>query len=156
MPVWLFTVLFAVLIAALLASMGAASADEKCAAAQAKQVRIGAQSFAVEVAASFAERARGLSGRSGLAPGTGLWFVFPAADIHGFWMQGMRFPIDLIWVSPELKVSGAISLQPCADKSCPVHYPPSRVAYVLEVNAGEFTGKPGDRVAWRCSPGGLN
>jgi uncharacterized membrane protein (UPF0127 family) len=152
MPVWLFAVLFAVLIAALLASMGAASADEKCAAAQAKQVRIGAQTFDVEVAFSEAQRARGLSGRSALAPGSGLWFVFPVANIYGFWMHEMRFPIDLIWVSPELKVSGAISLQPCDDKSCPVHYAPSRVAYVLEVNVSEFAGKPGDRVTWRCSP----
>lgn len=143
MPVWLFAVL--------LASMSTAQADEKCAVEQAKQVRIGAQTYAVEVAVSEAERARGLSGRAALAPDAGLWFVLPAAGIHGFWMHDMRFPIDLIWVSPELKVVGALTLQPCADKPCLIHYAPSRVAYVLEVNAGEFAGKPGYPVAWRCS-----
>jgi uncharacterized membrane protein (UPF0127 family) len=143
MPVWLFAVL--------LVSIGVAQADEICAVEHAKQVRIGAQTFAIEVAFSEAQRTRGLSGRAALAPGTGLWFVFPAADIHGFWMHEMHFPIDLIWVSPELKVAGALTLQPCADKPCLIHYAPSRVAYVLEVNAGEFAGKPGDPVAWSCS-----
>jgi len=26
------------------------------------------------------------------------------------------------------------------------------VAFVLEVNAGAFAGKPGDRVEWTCAP----
>jgi uncharacterized membrane protein (UPF0127 family) len=148
MPAWLF--------AALLGALGEARADASCTAEQVKQIRIGAQIFSVEVAASVDVRARGLSGRSALRQGTGLWFVFPAADMYGFWMHDMRFPIDLIWVSPELTVADAISLQPCIDKNCPVHYPPSRVRYVLEINAGTFAGKPGDSVAWRCAPDGRN
>jgi len=140
----------AMLFAALLATILETQANEGCTPDQAKQIQIGSQTFTVEVAASPSERERGLSGRALLKPGTGLWFVFPAPDRYGFWMRDMRFPIDLIWVGPDLKVTGAISLQPCADKFCPIHSAPSRVAYVLEVNAGEFAGKTGDSVSWRC------
>jgi len=148
MPAWLF--------AALLGTLGEARAEAGCTVEQARQIQIGAQIFNVEVAASVDARARGLSGRSALKQGSGLWFVFPAADTYGFWMHDMHFPIDLIWVGPELKVAGAISLQPCADQDCPVHYPPRRVTYVLEINAGTFAGKPGDPVAWRCAPDDRN
>ena len=140
----------AMLFAALLATILETQANEGCTPDQAKQIQIGSQTFTVEVAASASERERGLSGRALLKPGTGLWFVFLAPDRYGFWMRDMRFPIDLIWVSPDRQVAGAISLQPCADKFCPIHYAPRAVAYVLEVNAGEFAGKTGDSVSWRC------
>jgi len=141
----------AMLFTALMASILETQANEGCAPEQAKQVQINNQTFAVEVAASPSQRTRGLSGRAGLKPGTGLWFVFPVPDRYGFWMRDMHFPIDLIWVNPDLKVSDAITLQPCKDKSCPIHYAPSEVAHVLEINAGEFAGKAGDAVGWRCS-----
>jgi uncharacterized membrane protein (UPF0127 family) len=146
----------AMLFAALLATILETQASEGCAPDQAKQIQIGGQTFVVEVAASPSERERGLSGRALLKPGTGLWFVFPEPDKYGFWMRDMRFPIDLIWVGPELKVAGAVTLQPCVKRNCSIHYAPSRVAYVLEVNAGEFSGIQGDPVAWRCSRGSLN
>ena len=140
----------AMLFAALLATILETQANEGCTPDQAKQIQIGSQTFTVEVAASPSERERGLSGRALLKPGTGLWFVFPAPDRYGFWMRDMLFPIDLIWVSPERRVAGAISLQTCDDRFCPIHYAPSRVGYVLEVNAGEFTGNNKDLVSWRC------
>jgi uncharacterized membrane protein (UPF0127 family) len=148
MPAWLFAVLLATILET--------QASEGCAPDQAKQLQVGRQTFAVEVAASPSERERGLSGRALLKPGTGLWFVFSEPGKYGFWMRDMRFPIDLIWVSPELKVAGAVTLQPCVEDNCSIHYAPRRVAYVLEVNAGEFAGKQGDPVAWRCARERLN
>ena len=47
-----------------------------------------------EVADTFARRLRGLLGRRGLAPGTGL-VIRPAAAVHTFFM---RFPIDVVHV----------------------------------------------------------
>jgi uncharacterized membrane protein (UPF0127 family) len=43
-------------------------------------------------------------------------------------------------------------LQPCDEEVCPVYRSPSLVAYVLEINAGEFAGKVGDHVSYRCDP----
>ena len=49
---------------------------------------------ALEVADSSAKRNKGLLGRKGLDPGTGLWIV-PCEAVHTFWM---KFPIDLIYL----------------------------------------------------------
>jgi uncharacterized membrane protein (UPF0127 family) len=67
-------------------------------------------------------------------------------------MPEMNFPIDLVWVSPERRVLGAITLQPCLPtEPCRIHTPPNPVAFVLEINAGAFAGKAGDEVTWSCT-----
>jgi len=48
----------------------------------------------IEVATTFAERGRGLLGRTGLTEGEGLW-IKRCNSIHMF---GMRFPIDVAFV----------------------------------------------------------
>jgi uncharacterized membrane protein (UPF0127 family) len=140
------------MLALLFAWASQTHADEICPSDQAQRIHIGAQTFNVEVAASPKESERGLSGRSALAADSGMWFVLPTPDWHGFWMQGMNFPIDLVWVSPARQVLGVITLQPCAGEYCRIHTPPSPVAYVLEINADAFAGKTGDNVTWSCTP----
>lgn len=54
----------------------------------------------VEVADSGPRRSKGLLGREGLAPGTGLWIV-PCEAVHTFWMQ---FPIDLVYLDRSLRI----------------------------------------------------
>lgn len=115
-------------------------------------MRVGNLEFQVEAAASEKARELGLSRRAGLPADAGMWFVMPRPDWHGFWMKDMAFPIDLVWVGPERTVIDVLDLKPCMAQSCPIHYPPSPVAYVLEVNARHFPGKPGDRVEWFCAP----
>jgi uncharacterized membrane protein (UPF0127 family) len=53
-------------------------------------------------------------------------------------MKDMRFPIDLIWINHEMKVSGIVKdFQPCKpDEVCPVVYPDEEIIYVLEINSG--------------------
>lgn len=131
---------------------GSALAQPPCPAEQANRVQVGSQRFAVEVAATPAARERGLSGHEPLAPDAGMWFVLPEVGWPGFWMRGMRFPIDLIWVSPERRVVGAETLQLCRNEPCAITYPPAATAYVLEIAAGRFTGRAGDGVAWSCAP----
>lgn len=48
----------------------------------------------LEVADNPFTRRKGLLGRDGLAPGSGLW-IFPCESVHTF---GMRFPIDLVYL----------------------------------------------------------
>jgi uncharacterized protein len=55
---------------------------------------------AVEVADSGPSRNKGLLGRKGLEPGTGLWIV-PCESVHTFFMQ---FPIDLIYLDRSLRI----------------------------------------------------
>ncbi|MBU1665379.1 MAG: DUF192 domain-containing protein, partial [Gammaproteobacteria bacterium] len=67
-------------------------------------------------------------------------------------MRGMRFPIDLIWVSQNQRVVDVATLPVCRNDPCPVTYPTAPATYVLEIGAGHFSGRVGDRVEWRCSP----
>ena len=52
----------------------------------------------VEVAVTDKEHTRGLSGRPGLALGTGMLFAYPAPGPRSMWMLGMRFPLDFLWI----------------------------------------------------------
>ena len=54
----------------------------------------------VDEASTAATRRKGLLGRNGLAEGEGLWIV-PCESVHTFFM---RFPIDLVYLSRDLKV----------------------------------------------------
>lgn len=53
-----------------------------------------------ELANRGAARRKGLLGRDGLAEGEGLWIV-PCEAVHTF---GMRFPIDLVYLSRKRRV----------------------------------------------------
>jgi uncharacterized protein len=54
----------------------------------------------LEVAATGPKRNKGLLGRKGLEPGTGLWIV-PCESVHTFWMQ---FPIDLVYLDRSYRI----------------------------------------------------
>jgi uncharacterized membrane protein (UPF0127 family) len=54
----------------------------------------------LEVADTASKRSRGLLGRQGLAPGTGLW-ISPCESVHTFFM---KFPIDLVYLDRKLRV----------------------------------------------------
>jgi uncharacterized membrane protein (UPF0127 family) len=128
-----------------------ALATPPCPPQQAREVRIGHQTWRVEVAQTEAERERGLAGRTGLPPGGAMWFVFPAPGRYGFWMKGMAFALDLAWISPQGRLLGVETLPPCpAAGPCPVHYPPQPVAFVLETAAGSGPELEDGPVTWQC------
>jgi hypothetical protein len=92
----------------------------------------------VEVADSGQKRGKGLLGRKGLDPGTGLWIV-PCEAVHTF---GMQFPIDLVYLDRKHRIKKV--------RSC---VPPWRMSAclsahsVLELAAGTIRSKqakPGD------------
>jgi len=115
-------------------------------------VRIGHQSWRVEVAFTPEERERGLSGRPQLQPGSAMWFVLPAPGFHGFWMKDMAFAVDLAWITSQGQVAGVETLPPCGPEPCPIHYPPEPVGFVLEAVAGSVPDTEGERAQWQCAP----
>ncbi|MFN3487243.1 MAG: nucleotide-binding domain containing protein, partial [Planctomycetota bacterium] len=68
------------------------------------EVRIGRLVIDAEVARTAEERAQGLSGRDSLAEDAGMLFVLEREHVPSFWMKGMRFPLDFVWVSAEGRV----------------------------------------------------
>jgi uncharacterized membrane protein (UPF0127 family) len=105
-------------------------------------VIIGDASFTVELAVTPQQRAQGLSGRPGLAPGTGMLFIFESEGLHSFWMKDMRFPLDMVWISAEHAVVDITEdvLPPDPGQTTsdlPTYMPVEPAQYVLEINAGE-------------------
>ncbi|MDP2598198.1 MAG: DUF192 domain-containing protein [Candidatus Liptonbacteria bacterium] len=108
------------------------------------EIMIGTNTFNVEVASTTLELARGLSGREGLAPGTGMLFLFNGIinrpGIQHFWMKDMRFPLDIIWISGDKVVGFSENVPPPASGTSSgdlvIYNSPDNTDKVLEVNAG--------------------
>lgn len=100
-------------------------------------VRIGEAVVRVGVADDEEERQQGLSGREVMAEDEGLLFVFSEPREYSFWMSGMKFPLDFVWIQNGKVVGVAEAVKPPGLLEQPeIVKPPEAVQYVLEVNAG--------------------
>jgi len=120
-------------------------------------VKISDNQIEVEIADSSDERSKGLSGRNSLDEGKGMLFVLEQKNTRpGFWMKGMKMPIDIIWINDE-KIIQIDSEVPYPDDNAnefPSYFPKSDIDYVLEVPSGysNKTGiKEGDQVMFPSS-----
>lgn len=94
----------------------------------------------VEVAKTPQQKSLGLSGRKSLDKSNGMLFVFENKTRPSFWMKGMNFAIDIIWIANG-KIVGIEKSAPAPapnthDSKLPIYKPPTGIDYVLEVNAG--------------------
>lgn len=95
------------------------------------------QTIKVEIASTISARERGLAGRENLVPGRGMLFVFPKRGYHAFWMKGMKFPIDIIWIDGNKIVDIAPrALAPEDGEEPRVYRPRGEANFVLEARAG--------------------
>ncbi len=114
-----------------------------------KTLHVGRTVFGVEVADTFVSRGRGLSGHAPLAARQGMLFVFPVPSSGAFWMQGMLFPLDFVWIRNGMVMGVTENARPMAEIGYRLYFPPVPVDRVLEINAGavkRFGVKIGDRV----------
>jgi uncharacterized membrane protein (UPF0127 family) len=105
-------------------------------------VEAGDLTIEAEVADTEVLRERGLGYRDGLNPGTGMLFVYDEPGSRTFWMKGMRFCLDIIWIESGKIVGAAESVCPVpgvSDADLPRYQSPEPVRYVLEVPAGWMT-----------------
>ncbi|HLD40563.1 MAG TPA: DUF192 domain-containing protein [Candidatus Omnitrophota bacterium] len=105
-----------------------------------------------EIADTPAQRQKGLMSREALLEAQGMLFIFEEEARHGFKMENVNFPLDIIWLDKDGKVVDVKpGLQPCQEvcepfagghreKSCASFLPADKALYVLEVNSG-FAGK---------------
>ncbi len=90
----------------------------------------------VVLANTPSQRSKGLSGRESLPKDQGMLFAFEEASEYCFWMQDMKFPLDIVWLDSSKKVihiEESVSPQSYPDTYCP----DNKAQYVLEVNAGQ-------------------
>jgi uncharacterized membrane protein (UPF0127 family) len=117
--------------------------------------KIGNTSIKVEEAKNDQEQARGLSNRTSLDANTGMLFKFNSPKIATFWMKGMKFPLDFIWIRDgkvvDLSEHIAAPLAGMSDDKLPIISPKVASDSVIEVNAGfvDFNKiQNGDKVSY--------
>lgn len=118
-----------------------------------KEIEIDGSKLKVEIADTQEKRSKGLGGRQALASDEGMLFVFPDTQKRPFWMKGLSFPLDFIWIREDKVVDLLHRVQPPApgqpDESLPIYQSKEEVDKVLEVPAGTIQGldiKVGDTV----------
>ncbi len=103
------------------------------------EIKINNQIVVAEVINKAKDREQGLSGRTDIGINEGMLFLFDEPGIYGFWMKGMKFPIDIIWIAGD-KIVGVeenAAPEPGTDeKQLKVYYPAEPVNKVLELKAG--------------------
>lgn len=100
------------------------------------QLEIRGHRFTVELAVTPKEQQKGLGFRDSLDTDTGMFFVYQTAQTYGFWMKGMRFPIDIIWIRDQNIVDISKNVPVATESSLPTYSPKVPANKVLEVNAG--------------------
>lgn len=112
-------------------------------------LQVGTTSVKVEIAETADKRTKGLGGRESLASDSGMLFIFPKADNYKFWMKGLSFPLDFVWIRDGMVVDLTLDVpQPAKDQpdsALPIIESTQLVDQVLEVNAG-FVSKNNIRV----------
>ena len=94
----------------------------------------GGESFAVELADSADERARGLMFRQALDPGAGMLFVYESPRQARFWMKNTLIPLDMIFADGTGRVTRVHSNAIPGDET-PIDGGDG-VVFVLEINGG--------------------
>lgn len=110
------------------------------------EVVINGHRFAVELAVTPAERARGLMFRESLPKNRGMLFVFESEQPLSFWMQNTSIPLSVAYIDRNGIITDILDMEPF-DLSSVTSSRPAQ--YALEVNRGEFQKKrirPGNRV----------
>ena len=88
----------------------------------------------VELARSEQEHATGLMFREHLDADAGMLFLYDDEGIKVFWMRNTLIPLDMIFISGDLRVAGVVeNAEPQTDTPRQVGQPSQ---HVLEVNGG--------------------
>ena len=120
-------------------------------------ITIGDAEFAAEIADTPELRSKGLGKRDSLAEQTGMLFIFPSGQASSFWMKGMRFPLDFVWIGADCTVVDLTEDVQHAPPDTPsseleIFKSSSPAAYTFEINAGEisrFGVERGDEVRFQ-------
>ncbi|AXK80298.1 DUF192 domain-containing protein [Pseudolabrys taiwanensis] len=108
----------------------------------------GVHAFSVELAATEAEREKGLMYRKSLPEGQGMLFDFHRDQEVGFWMKNTYIPLDMIFIRGDGRILRiAENTEPLSEKIVPSNGPVRAVLEVIGGTARKLGIAPGDRVA---------
>lgn len=101
---------------------------------QSRLLRIGDTTYELAVAKTEVQQRKGLGETSSLGAENGMLFTYEQQKEHCFWMKAMRYPIDIIWIGADKKITAI------EQAVGPATYPKTfchNGQYVIELNAGE-------------------
>jgi len=67
-------------------------------------IKIGKRVIKAKVANNFLARGKGLMFKKNIKENEGMIFVLKKESLLKFWMFGMRFPIDIIWINEKKRI----------------------------------------------------
>jgi uncharacterized membrane protein (UPF0127 family) len=100
------------------------------------QVKLGTNTFDVQLASNDAARKQGLSGVEKMDANAGLLMNFHRDGRWGIWMKDMKIPIDIIWINSDKKVIYIVANASPKLGTSKIFEPNDPARYVLEVPAG--------------------
>ena len=142
-------VLLSLLFALTLAPLGLA---ERLTAAELEPLEItsknGVHDFAVEMAVTPEQQAKGLMFRRELPEGRGMLFDFGQEQPTSFWMKNTYIPLDMIFIRGDGRIAKiAENTVPLSEALISSGGPVRAVLEVIGSTAKKFGIAPGDRVA---------
>lgn len=103
-------------------------------------VQIDSAQIKVEIADTQKKRSKGLGGRTSLGQDEGMLFIPPQAGKYPFWMKGLNFPLDFIWIRGDKIVDILENVQPPqpgqSEDSLPIYQSKEDIDKILELSAG--------------------
>jgi uncharacterized membrane protein (UPF0127 family) len=98
----------------------------------------GEVSISVEIAERPEDQARGLMGRRGLAPDSGMVFLEARPVETGFWMKDTLIPLSIAFWGRNERIFQIRDMEPCDTEPCKVYPPRGPWVGAVEVNRGFF------------------
>ena len=105
-----------------------------------KRITVGSQELSVEIANDPSEITKGLGERDQIGS-DGMLFVLSQRIIPTFWMKGMRFALDFVWIDGGrvVDLTENVPAEPgVVDAKLKRYSPDHVVTHVLELDAGEI------------------
>lgn len=98
-------------------------------------LRLHGHTLSLQIADTAQARAQGLSGKAAMDVNQGMLFTYQEPTKQCFWMKGMHFPLDMIWLNADMRV--VYLKQRLSPRSYPELFcTPTAAQYVIELNGG--------------------
>ncbi|MBI3743756.1 MAG: DUF192 domain-containing protein [Chloroflexi bacterium] len=117
--------------------------------------RVGSATYTIEVARTQEQQATGLGNRDSLSADAGMLFPMSRSIRPLFWMKGMRFALDFVWIGADCRVADLTANVPAQpgvpDNLLATYAPKIDILFVFEINAGQIAArgiKIGDAVSF--------
>lgn len=105
-----------------------------------RSLQINGAGLKVEIADTASKRSKGLGGRESLASDSGMLFVFDNVGNYPFWMKGMKFSLDFIWIKGDKVLDTMQNILPPnsgqKDADLPIYQSKEAIDKILEVSSG--------------------